>query len=166
MSEANPLTPRVVNNPFNNPVVTGPSSQEFLDLATEPVDAAEYGGTFYEEVGGRPVFAELTRLFYASVAEDANFRRMYPEQDLYPAQIRLQLFLEQYWGGPKTYSEHRGHPRLRMRHVPFHIDSHYRDVWLGHMNKAIDQLELPMLHAETLRDYFERAAHSLVNQPD
>jgi len=166
MSEANPLAHRVVNDPFSNPVVTGPSSQEFLDLATTEIDASEYGGTFYEEVGGRPVFAELTRRFYASVAQDEDFRTMYPEQDLHPAQIRLQLFLEQYWGGPKTYSEHRGHPRLRMRHMPFHVNAHYRDVWLGHMNSAIDQLGLPPLHAETLRDYFDRAAHSLVNRAD
>lgn len=166
MSEANPLAHRVVNNPFNNPVVTGPSTPEFLELATAEVDPADYGGTFYEEVGGRPVFAELTRLFYASVAEDPHFRAMYPEQDLYPAQIRLQLFLEQYWGGPSTYSEHRGHPRLRMRHNPFPVNAHNRDVWLRHMNRAIDQLGLPPLHAETMRDYFDRAAHSLLNRPD
>lgn len=166
MTEANPLPHRVANDPFSNPVVTGPSSQEFLELSTAEVDLAEYGGTFYQEVGGRPIFAELARLFYASVAEDADFRSMYPEEDLYPAQIRLQLFLEQYWGGPTTYSEHRGHPRLRMRHMPFHVDSHNRDVWLGHMNKAIDQLGLAPLHAETMRDYFDRAAHSLVNRPD
>lgn len=165
MTEVNPLSHRVVNDPMSNPVVTGPSTAQFLELATTEVDLAEYGGTFYEEVGGRPVFAQLARFFYESVAEDEEFRSMYPEQDLYPAQIRLQLFLEQYWGGPSTYSQHRGHPRLRMRHMPYHVDSHNRDVWLGHMNKAIDQLNLPPLHAETMRDYFDRAAHSLVNRP-
>lgn len=165
MSEANPLSHRVVNDPLSNPVVTGPSTAEFLELATGEVDLSDFGGSFYAEVGGRPVFAELARLFYASVAQDQEFRSMYPEQDLYPAQIRLQLFLEQYWGGPSTYSQHRGHPRLRMRHMPFHVDSHNRDVWLGHMNKAIDQLGLAPLHAETMRDYFDRAAHSLVNRP-
>ena len=159
-----PLLPHTVKrDPLSNPVVTGPSSQEFLDLAAVEVNAADYPGTFYEQVGGRKVFAALAAGFYASVAEDEDFRQMYPEQDLHAAQIRLQLFLEQYWGGPSTYSEHRGHPRLRMRHMPFTVNAHYRDVWLGHMNKAIDSLELPPLQAETLRDYFERAAHSLVN---
>ncbi|ALG30844.1 hypothetical protein AOZ07_09650 [Glutamicibacter halophytocola] len=135
-------------------------------MAEESVDASQFPGTFYHEVGGREVFAQLTKNFYASVAEDQDFRAMYPDKDLHPAQVRLQLFLEQYWGGPTTYSEHRGHPRLRMRHGNFTVNSHYRDVWLGHMNKAIDQLELPPLQAETLRDYFERAAHSMLNTPD
>ncbi|WP_418906802.1 globin [Glutamicibacter endophyticus] len=166
MTEHNPLPHTVKPDPLSNPVVTGPSSDEFLRLAETEVDVADYAGTFYAEVGGRPVFAALTKNFYASVAEDEDFRQLYPEQDLYPAQIRLQLFLEQYWGGPSTYSEHRGHPRLRMRHMPFPVNAHYRDTWLRHMNKAIDQLDLPMLHAETLREYFERAAFSLVNRPD
>ena len=166
MSEPQFLPQAVRRDPMSNPLVMGKSSQEFLDLAQEPVDASQYAGTFYEEVGGRPVFSQLTKNFYASVAEDEDFRRMYPEEDLHPAQVRLQLFLEQYWGGPTTFSEHRGHPRLRMRHHSYPINSHYRDVWLGHMNKAIDQLELPMLQAETLRDYFDRAAHSLQNTPD
>ncbi|KSU68239.1 hypothetical protein AS038_03170 [Arthrobacter sp. NIO-1057] len=130
------------------------------------MDVSQYPGTFYSEVGGREVFAKITKAFYASVAEDTDFRAMYPEKDLHPAQVRLQLFLEQYWGGPTTYSEHRGHPRLRMRHGNFPVNSHYRDVWLAHMNKAIDQSGLSPLHAETLRDYFERAAHSLQNTSD
>ncbi|WP_404285391.1 globin [Glutamicibacter arilaitensis] len=163
MSDLNPLPHTVKRDPMNNPVVTGPSSEEFLQLAQAPADVSDYAGTFYEQVGGRAVFAQLSKNFYASVADDAEFREMYPEKDLFPAQIRLQLFLEQYWGGPTSYSEHRGHPRLRMRHMPYLVNPHNRDVWLGHMNKAIDQLELPMLHAETLRDYFDRAAHSLLN---
>lgn len=163
MSEPTQLPHTVKHDPMNNPVVTGPSTDDFLKLALEPVDASEYAGTFYEEVGGREVFAKLSKNFYSSVAEDNEFKAMYPEKDLYPAQIRLQLFLEQYWGGPKTYSEHRGHPRLRMRHMPYTVNAHNRDVWLAHMNKAIDQLDLPPLHAETLRDYFDRAAHSMLN---
>ncbi|WP_334123255.1 globin [Glutamicibacter sp.] len=166
MSERPELPHTVRSAPLNRPIVLGPSTQEFLDLAELPVDVSQYPGTFYSEVGGREVFAKITKAFYASVAEDTDFRAMYPEKDLHPAQVRLQLFLEQYWGGPTTYSEHRGHPRLRMRHGNFPVNSHYRDVWLAHMNKAIDQSGLSPLHAETLRDYFERAAHSLQNTPD
>ncbi|MBM7768680.1 globin [Glutamicibacter nicotianae] len=166
MTENQPTASDRKKDPFSNPLVLGRSSQEFLDAAEAPIDVADFPGTFYAEIGGREVFAQLTKNFYSSVAEDADFRRMYPEKELHAAQVRLQLFLEQYWGGPTTFSEHRGHPRLRMRHANYPVNSHYRDVWLGHMNKAIDQLELPMLQADTLRDYFERAAHSLLNTPD
>lgn len=166
MSEQQQLPQVPRKDPFSNPLVMGNSTQEFLDLAQQPVDIADYPGTFYAEVGGRKVFAQLTKNFYDSVAEDEDFRWMYPEKDLHPAQVRLQLFLEQYWGGPTSFSEHRGHPRLRMRHANYPVNSHYRDVWLGHMYKAIDMLELPMLHAETLREYFDRAARSLQNTPD
>lgn len=129
-------------------------------------DPAAYEGTFYAQVGGRETFRKLAEAFYESVGADMEFRAMYPEQDLRPATMRLQLFLEQYWGGPKTYSERRGHPRLRMRHVPYTINSHNRDVWLKHMRIAVDSLELPPLLEETLWDYFDRAAHSLMNAPD
>ncbi|MGJ3403212.1 globin [Glutamicibacter sp. Je.9.36] len=166
MTENLPLAHDPKKDPFSNPLVLGRSSQEFLDAAETQIDVANYPGTFYAEVGGREIFAQLTKNFYSSVAEDEDFRRMYPEKELRAAQVRLQLFLEQYWGGPTTFSEHRGHPRLRMRHANYPVNGHYRDVWLGHMDKAIDQLELPMLQAETLRDYFERAAHSLLNTPD
>lgn len=129
-------------------------------------DPADYAGTFYAQVGGRETFAKLAERFYAGVAEDSEFRAMYPEQDLRPATMRLQLFLEQYWGGPSTYSERRGHPRLRMRHMPYTVNPHNRDVWLKHMKAAVDSLELPPLQAETLWDYFDRAAHSLQNAAD
>lgn len=129
-------------------------------------DPAAYEGTFYTQVGGRETFAKLAEKFYESVAADEEFRSMYPEQDLRPAAMRLQLFLEQYWGGPKTYGERRGHPRLRMRHHPYTINSHNRDVWLKHMRYALDSLQLPPLQEETLWDYFDRAAHSLVNASD
>lgn len=129
-------------------------------------DPAAYEGTFYAQVGGRETFAKLAEKFYESVAADEEFRSMYPEQDLRPAAMRLQLFLEQYWGGPKTYGERRGHPRLRMRHHPYTINSHNRDVWLKHMRYALDSLQLPPLQEETLWDYFDRAAHSLVNASD
>ena len=89
---------------------------------------------------------------------------MYPEEDLGPAAERLRMFLEQYWGGPTTYGEQRGHPRLRLRHAPFPIGPAARDRWLAHMRAAVDALELaPLAHAQ-LWDYLERAAHAMVNQ--
>ena len=121
--------------------------------------------SFFAQVGGHPTFKHLVDVFYEGVADDPLLRPMYPEEDLGPAKIRLQLFLEQYWGGPKTYSEHRGHPRLRMRHRPYPIDFEARDRWLHHMRTAVDALELSQLHESTLWDYLERAAHSLVNAP-
>lgn len=121
--------------------------------------------SFYDQIGGHETFAKLTREFYARVAQDERFRAMYPEQDLEPAERRLRMFLEQYWGGPTTYSQERGHPRLRMRHVPFTVDSWARDTWLKHMREAVDTLELSPLHEGILWDYLERAARSLVNSP-
>ncbi|MGG5753759.1 globin [Zafaria sp. Z1313] len=129
-------------------------------------DPEAYAGTFYHEVGGRETFRRLAEKFYEGVAADPDFRAMYPEEDLRPAAMRLQLFLEQYWGGPTTYSERRGHPRLRMRHMPYTIDSAARDTWLRHMRAAVDALGLPPLQEATLWDYLERAAHSLQNAPD
>ncbi len=119
--------------------------------------------SFYDEVGGRPVFERLVTVFYREVATDDVLRPMYPEADLGPAADRLLLFLEQYWGGPSTYGETRGHPRLRMRHRPFHIDPDARDRWLRHMRTAVDALDLSPLHEATLWDYLERAAHAMVN---
>ena len=119
--------------------------------------------SFHESVGGSATFRRLVEEFYARVATDDLLRPMYPEQDLGPAAERLQLFLEQYWGGPGTYSATRGHPRLRMRHAPYPVGPAARDRWLAHMRAAVDSLALPpLLHAE-LWDYLERAAHSMVN---
>lgn len=119
--------------------------------------------TFYEAVGGAPTFRKLVARFYEGVATDPLLRPMYPEEDLEPAEERLRMFLEQYWGGPTTYSDQRGHPRLRMRHVPFKVDPAARDAWLTHMRVAVDELELPPLYAAELWDYLVRAAHSMVN---
>ncbi|WP_052510691.1 globin [Crystallibacter crystallopoietes] len=105
----------------------------------------------------------MVDVFYQGIAEDEVLRAMYPEEDLGPAAERMRMFLEQYWGGPGTYSQLRGHPRLRMRHQPFKVDFDARDRWLRHMRKAVDSLELPPLYEQTLWDYFERAAHSMVN---
>jgi hemoglobin len=122
--------------------------------------------TFYEAVGGHESFVRLVDRFYEGVAEDPLLRPMYPEQDLTGARERLMMFLEQYWGGPKTYGETRGHPRLRIRHAPFPVSPAARDAWLAHMRDAVDSLELPPLLADTLWDYLERAAHSMVNTHD
>lgn len=118
---------------------------------------------FYDAVGGHETFARLVHRFYQGVAEDPLLRPMYPEDDLGPAEQRLLMFLEQYWGGPTTYSEQRGHPRLRMRHAPFTVNPTARDRWLHHMKVALDELDLPPVYRDTLWDYLERAAYSMVN---
>ena len=122
--------------------------------------------TFYEAVGGEPTFRKLVDEFYAGVATDPVLRPLYPEEDLGPAADRLRMFLEQYWGGPKTYSEQRGHPRLRMRHAPFHVGPRQRDAWLSHMRAAVDSLHLQPEHATELWDYLEHAAQFMVNTFD
>ncbi|MBB5641524.1 globin [Cryobacterium roopkundense] len=122
--------------------------------------------TFYDEVGGRVFFEKLVHEFYRGVATDPVLKPMYPEEDLGPAEHRLVMFLEQFWGGPGTYSEQRGHPRLRQRHQPFKVNPDARDRWLGHMRVAVDLAELPPLQRETLWDYLERAAHAMVNTFD
>ena len=122
--------------------------------------------TFYDAIGGEPAFRKLVDEFYAGVADDPVLRPLYPEEDLGPAAERLTLFLIQYWGGPNTYSTQRGHPRLRMRHAPFRVGPDERDAWLRHMRRAVDSLDLPAEHAETLWSYLERAAYFMVNTMD
>ena len=124
----------------------------------EPVD-----GNFWQRVGGRPTFEKLVREFYVGVAADEVLRPMYPEEDLEGAIQRLTGFLEQYWGGPGTYSEQRGHPRLRMRHNPFKVNPDARDRWLRHMRAAVDSLGLSPLDDAMLWAYLDRAAHAMVN---
>ncbi|RKS04908.1 hemoglobin [Nocardiopsis sp. Huas11] len=119
--------------------------------------------TFYEAVGGEETFTRLVRRFYEGVAEDPVLRPMYPEEDLGPAEERLRLFLIQYWGGPRTYNDQRGHPRLRMRHVPFRIGAAERDRWLEHMRAAVDSIALPEALERQLWEYMVMAAHSMVN---
>ncbi|MEE1753678.1 globin [Streptomyces sp. SP18CS02] len=119
--------------------------------------------TFYEQVGGEQTFRRLVHLFYQGVAGDPLLRPMYPEEDLGPAEERLALFLMQYWGGPRTYSDNRGHPRLRMRHAPFTVDAAAHDAWLTHMRAAVEQLGLPEEHERRLWDYMTYAAASMVN---
>jgi hemoglobin len=96
--------------------------------------------SFYDAVGGADTFHRLVAAFYRGVAADPELRALYPEEDLGPAEVRFRMFLEQYWGGPRTYSEQRGHPRLRMRHAPFAVTPRARDLWLGHMRAALDEL--------------------------
>jgi hemoglobin len=119
--------------------------------------------THFEAFGGHETFRRLVERFYAGVAEDEPLRALYPEEDLGPAAERLLLFLEQYWGGPTTYSDQRGHPRLRMRHAPFPVTPDMRDRWLRHMRDAVDSLGLAPQHESMLWDYLERAAWSMVN---
>ena len=122
--------------------------------------------SFYAVIGGHDTFVRLVDEFYRGVAADPALRAMYPEEDLGPAAQRLTLFLEQYWGGPTTYSDERGHPRLRARHAPYKVNPEARDRWLAHMRVAADSLGLAPLHHAELCDYLERAAHSMINTFD
>jgi hemoglobin len=120
--------------------------------------------TLFARAGGMPFFEALVAKFYAAVADDPILRPIYPEADLAPAQRRLTLFLAQYWGGPRTYDDERGHPRLRMRHAPFAIDAAARDAWLVHMRAAIEALAPPADVAADLDRYIEAAAEAMRNR--
>lgn len=154
--ENRPVSPGAEHTP---PFTRGGRTPE----AEQTPAPAQPQSTFYDQVGGHKTFAQLCRVFYEGVAQDPLLKPMYPEEDLGPAEERLRMFLEQYWGGPRTYSEQRGHPRLRMRHLPYTVDVEARDAWLRHMRTAVDSLELAPLHENMLWDYLERAAHSMVN---
>ena len=117
--------------------------------------------SFYDEVGGHPIFEGIVHRFYDAVAIDPVLRPLYPEEDLAPASRRLLMFLEQYWGGPRTYSDQRGHPRLR--HSPFKIGPAERDAWLAAMSGAVDGAELTPAQHERLWSYLVMAADSMVN---
>lgn len=119
--------------------------------------------TPYDRFGGHEFFAALVADFYAGVAADDVLRPMYPEADLGPAEHRLLMFLEQYWGGPKTYSAERGHPRLRMRHEPFAVDDDARVRWLHHMRSALNARELPAADDAEIWRYLVSAAGAMVN---
>jgi len=122
--------------------------------------------TFYASIGGHDTFAAIVDRFYAGVADDPELRALYPETDLAPAAHRLTMFLEQYWGGPTTYSDERGHPRLGMRHAPFAVSPRMRDLWLQHMRVAVEEAGLTPEQETQLWEYLERAAHFLVNTFD
>ena len=117
----------------------------------------------YDLAGGEVAFRELVTRFYDAVASDPVLRAVYPEEDLAGARERLTLFLMQYWGGPRTYQQRRGHPRLRMRHAPFAIGEPERAAWLRHRTGAVRSMGFaPQVEARLL-DYFETAAEAMVN---
>jgi hemoglobin len=120
--------------------------------------------TLYEAAGGMPFFEALVGRFYAGVADDPILRPIYPEPDLSGARHRLTLFLAQYWGGPRTYDDERGHPRLRMRHAPFAIGPAERDAWLVRMREAIAWSDPPPEVAERLHAYIDMAAEAMRNR--
>ena len=120
--------------------------------------------TFFAAVGGEETFRKLVDVFYSGVADDPVLRPLYPEDDLGPAAERLRMFLIQYWGGPSTYSQLRGHPRLRMRHAPFAVGPDARDRWLTHMREALDALEPAAELRQRFDEYFAFAAESMRNQ--
>ena len=119
--------------------------------------------TVYEAVGGDRFFFDLVDRFYEGVEQDPILRPMYPE-DLGPPRRRLALFLIQFFGGPRTYSEERGHPRLRARHLAFPIDQAARDAWVRHMRAAVDASSLPEEARPELMRYFDEAATFLINR--
>ena len=129
------------------------------------LDPAARPDSFHAAVGGHETFVRLVDRFYEGVASDPVLSAMYPETDHAGARQRLTMFLEQYWGGPTTYSEQRGHPRLRMRHVAWQVGERERDAWLRLMGAALDRLQLPRESHDAIWEHMERAAHSLVNSP-
>lgn len=120
---------------------------------------------FFDEVGGHQTFDRLVSAFYQGVKNDPLLSPMYPEDDFAGAEDRLRTFLEQYWGGPHTYSENRGHPRLRMRHAPFLIDEAARDAWLKHFRAAMDTCEFTAEQDAQLWAYAQHAANAMINTP-
>jgi len=127
---------------------------------------ADVTASFYDEIGGMETIRTIVDTFYAEVAQDELMRPMYPEEDLGPAAERLTLFLAQYWGGPTTYSETRGHPRLRMRHAPFEVTPTAAQHWLRHMRAGLDAADLDPEHDARFWDYVTHAAQFMVNAPD
>jgi hemoglobin len=128
----------------------------------------EQPASFYDEVGGAATFRTIVSRFYQLVREDEILRPLYPEDDLDGAEDRLRMFLEQYWGGPRTYSDQRGHPRLRMRHAPFRVGPFERDAWLRCMHTAVGEIDSQTLddpHRQVLLNYLDMAAQSMVNSP-
>lgn len=119
--------------------------------------------TFYDEIGGEPTIRRIVDTFYEGVANDPVLRPMYPEEDLAPAAERLTLFLSQYWGGPSTYNELRGHPRLRIRHAPFKVNEDARDRWLSHFARGLVAVELTEQQRAEFWAYVTHAANFLLN---
>lgn len=118
--------------------------------------------TLYEAVGGTDFFVRLVDHFYDGVERDDRIRGLYPD-DLTRSRAHTAAFLVQYWGGPTTYSERRGHPRLRMRHAPFAIGQAERDAWMEHMGAAITAMAPEPAVEQALVDYFEMASTHMIN---
>lgn len=137
-----------------------------MTIPVRPASGGSLNVPLYDRVGGHKTFVKLVDAFYAGVAGDEPLRALYPEDDLGPANVRLRMFLEQYFGGPHDYSQQRGHPRLRMRHAPFKVTPTQRDRWLKHMLGALDSLGLPEAEAAEMRDYFVYAAQFMINADD
>ncbi|WP_341250151.1 globin [Euzebya pacifica] len=127
---------------------------------------ADPSASLYDRVGGEAFFTELIAAFYRRVADDEVLRPLYPDADLGPAEERLRLFFIQYWGGPTTYSEQRGHPRLRMRHAPFPVGSVQIEAWLDCFREAIREVQPAPEVTVELWAYVERAAHFMRNVPE
>lgn len=121
------------------------------------------GATFYDEIGGEQTIRRIVHVFYEHVADDEVLRPLYPERDLGPAEERFATFLMQYWGGPTTYSERRGHPRLRMRHAPFPVTPKAAEHWLRCFRAGLDDVALPPEQDEKFWDYVTHAAQFMVN---
>jgi hemoglobin len=122
-------------------------------------------GTFFDEIGGMETITAIVHRFYEGVASDEALRPLYPEADLGPAEERFRLFLAQYWGGPTTYSDERGHPRLRMRHAPFAVTPDAAQHWLRHFRDGLDSVELTPEQDAQFWDYVTHAAQFMVNTP-
>ena len=140
-----------------------------MTIPLRPSPGGEVGPeapTAYDRMGGHDTFVRLVAAFYRGVASDEPLRALYPEEDLGPAEERLRMFLEQYFGGPNTYSETRGHPRLRVRHAPFAVTPTQRDRWLTHMLAACDEVTLPEAEDTELRSYLTYAATFMLNAED
>jgi hemoglobin len=130
---------------------------------SDDTPAAAPTANVFEAAGGEPAFRDLVGRFYARVPTDPVLRAVYPEEDLSGATERLTLFLIQYWGGPSTYSQKRGHPRLRLRHQPFAIGRRERDAWLAQMTAAVDSMEFAPAVRKALLDYFDAASTAMIN---
>nr|WP_144764276.1 globin [Curtobacterium sp. 9128] len=157
--------------PLGGPPVAGPGGAP-AGVPGQPItlrvgrDGGSASGSLFDRIGGAPTFDRLVRRFYEGVQQDDVIWPMYPQDDLEGAIWRLSQFLQQYWGGPTTYSEERGHPRLRMRHMPFRITSEARERWLHHMRDAVESLQLAPLDEAELWAYLDRAAHAMTNSFD
>ncbi len=156
-----PTAAKVPAEPATAPSEAAPAAPA---QATEPEERLD-PTSVYVQAGGEATFTALVAAFYRGIAEDPLLRPMYPEEDLGPAEERMRLFLIQYFGGPTTYSQRRGHPRLRMRHFPFAVNQAAREAWLTHMRAALDEVALSPMLDGIMWDYFERAATAMINTP-